>query len=301
MRRLLVPATLLLALIPALRAGEAAWLDDLAPALVQAKAAQKDILVDFTGSDWCVWCQRLDKEVFSAPGFAAGASQLILVKLDFPQQKPMPAATKARNDANRHQFGIKGFPTLVLLDSDGREYGRLGYVAGGPTPFLAKLQELAANKAKIVQLRQQAVAAQGPARARLLDQLLDAANAEQTPYGYTQEVTEIRSLDADGKLGLLAKYEGRLRLAELALLLESKPPAEVLARIDEEWKDLRWGKPMRQELLQLKVYALLKSQDLAGARKIIDEAVALVPESKIAQELGNLAKRIDEVLLQKHQ
>jgi thioredoxin-related protein len=115
-----------------------AWQTDYNKALEQAGKENKLVLLDFTGSDWCTWCIKLDKDTFSRPDFAKFAdTNLVLVKLDFPARKPQPEALKAQNESLATKFGIQGFPTLVLVDAAGKEVGRhVGYLAGGPDSFI---------------------------------------------------------------------------------------------------------------------------------------------------------------------
>jgi thioredoxin-related protein len=114
------------------------WKTDLAQAKAAAAESKRFILLDFTGSDWCPWCIRMDKEVFERPAFADfAAKHLVLVKLDFPRSKPQPAAEKVQNQQLAQKFGIQGYPTYVLLDSTGNEVRRQeGYLPGGPVEFI---------------------------------------------------------------------------------------------------------------------------------------------------------------------
>ncbi len=74
------------------------WTTNYAKALAQAKAEKKNVLLDFTGSDWCEWCMKLDKEVFADPKFQDYAKKnLILVTVDFPQGKEQSAEIKKQN------------------------------------------------------------------------------------------------------------------------------------------------------------------------------------------------------------
>jgi thioredoxin-related protein len=98
------------------------WETDYAKALEKAKSANKRVLLDFSGSDWCGPCIELKKRVFSRPDFNAYADKnLILVEVDFPQRKKQPAALKTQNEKLSKEYGIddKGFPTIVLLDPAG--------------------------------------------------------------------------------------------------------------------------------------------------------------------------------------
>ncbi|WP_178087807.1 thioredoxin family protein [Methylacidimicrobium cyclopophantes] len=119
------------------------WMTDYPAALKEAKAQKKLVLANFTGSDWCPWCQKLQREVFSTPEFQQYAKEhLVLLELDFPQRKPQPEALKQQNKELADQYHVEGFPTIVLLDPDGREISSFGYMAGGPKPFLDKIDRL---------------------------------------------------------------------------------------------------------------------------------------------------------------
>ena len=121
----------------------AGWGDDYEKGLAQAKAEKKLVLLDFTGSDWCGWCIKLDKEVFSKKEFKDYAKDnLVLVEVDFPQTKKLAKKLKEQNDKLQAQYGIKGYPTIVVLNPDGKKVGELGYQEGGPTAFTAKLDAL---------------------------------------------------------------------------------------------------------------------------------------------------------------
>jgi protein disulfide-isomerase len=124
-------------------AAKSGWLTSFDQAQKEAKANQKLLLMDFTGSDWCGWCIMLDKEIFSKTEFKEYASKnLILLELDFPRRKQLSAETKAQNERLAMQYRIQGFPTVVILDSNGKPVGSLGYTRGGPQAFIAELEKL---------------------------------------------------------------------------------------------------------------------------------------------------------------
>lgn len=116
----------------------AGWETDYADALAEAKKDNKMVLLDFTGSDWCGWCIKLVKDTFSKSEFKDfAAKNLVLVELDYPNAKPQSAKVKKQNEELQAKYGIEGFPTLVLLNSDGKEVARnVGYLAGGPSAFI---------------------------------------------------------------------------------------------------------------------------------------------------------------------
>ncbi len=124
--------------------GKSGWIDDQAKALAQAKADKKMVLMDFTGSDWCSWCIKMDKEVFDTPEFKAYAKDhLVLLELDYPHQKALAPQTKEQNDKLAKQYNVEGFPTLIVLDADGKQVKMFdGYQEGGAKAFIAELDKL---------------------------------------------------------------------------------------------------------------------------------------------------------------
>jgi protein disulfide-isomerase len=119
------------------------WLDDLEKAKAQAKAENKKILLDFTGSDWCGWCKKLDKEVFSQQAWKDyAAKHLVLVEVDFPRGFQLPEATKKQNDELAKKFQIQGYPTIIITTASGNKRGELGYVEGGPEAFIKELKKV---------------------------------------------------------------------------------------------------------------------------------------------------------------
>jgi thioredoxin-related protein len=106
------------------------------------------ILVNFTGSDWSPECIRLQNEVFSKPEFVSFADEnLVLLEVDFPRQKPMsPEVRKANGKLADHYKVAGGYPSVHVLDADGRSLGQTGYLPGGPNPFVAKIKSIAGDR-----------------------------------------------------------------------------------------------------------------------------------------------------------
>jgi len=114
------------------------WSTDYEASIAQAAASKKAILLEFTGSDWCPPCMKQNKDVFEQPAFVDYAKEkLVLVKLDFPQRKEQDPAIKERNQKLATQYGVEGFPTIILLSPEGKELVRqVGYGGGGVTGFV---------------------------------------------------------------------------------------------------------------------------------------------------------------------
>lgn len=123
------------------------WLDSYEKAKAQAAEQDKGLLILFTGSDWCIWCKRLEGEVLNQEGFGAKvAEDFVLLKLDFPRNTELSASVKQQNEKLRAEFkeghGFRGYPTVYLTDAKGVPYAKTGYQSGGPEKYLEHLDFL---------------------------------------------------------------------------------------------------------------------------------------------------------------
>ena len=122
------------------------WRTDLPAAAADARQGQKLLLLNFSGSDWCGWCQRLDAEVFSTDAFREyAAANLVAVLADFPRRTKLAAELQARNERLMRRFQVQGFPTVLLFSSGGELIAQLGYQPGGPEAFALAIQQARAR------------------------------------------------------------------------------------------------------------------------------------------------------------
>ncbi|REG96228.1 thioredoxin family protein [Flavobacterium aquicola] len=126
-------------------ANQLKWYTDVKEAIKVSDKEKKPLMLFFTGSDWCGWCIRLQKEVLTTPEFSKWANEsVILVELDFPRRTAQPENIKVQNNELQQVFGIQGFPTIYFANAkvkDGKTnfegLGSTGYVAGGPAAWIA--------------------------------------------------------------------------------------------------------------------------------------------------------------------
>lgn len=133
---------------------ELKWETNLDVAMKISKKTKKPMLLFFTGSDWCGWCIRLQKEVLQTPEFAKWAKKnVVLVELDFPRKTPQNAAIQKQNQELQQAFQVRGYPTVWFAKAskiDGKvnfeQLGSTGYVAGGPSAWLEGADQILKNK-----------------------------------------------------------------------------------------------------------------------------------------------------------
>lgn len=142
MKALPIAVALLLSAVSLM--AKADWSTDYAASLAKAKAENKMVLMDFTGSDWCPACMMISRDVFSKPEFLAYAKDnLELVEVDFPMRKSQPDDVKAQNAKLQEEYAIEGFPTIVVLNPEGKKVAQMvGYAGGGAKAFIAELEKL---------------------------------------------------------------------------------------------------------------------------------------------------------------
>jgi protein disulfide-isomerase len=120
------------------------WTTDWEAAKLRSKAENKPVFLYLTGSDWCGWCKKLEKEVISQKAFMDFAKEhFVLMEADFPRKKEQPADLKKQNAALEKKYLAGGYPTIWLLDSEGNKLsGDLGELEGGVDGYITKLKQL---------------------------------------------------------------------------------------------------------------------------------------------------------------
>ncbi len=189
--KVLLPAAAALCLSASAFADGPTWFADYDAAAAESAKTGKDMLVDFTGSDWCYWCKKLDAEVYEFEAFQKGVeNDFILVALDFPNDEEVKAKVPnpARNQELMEQNSITGFPTILLMNSKGEVYARTGYQEGGPEKYVEHLAELRTSGKRALEQVGTLVAAfnaaEGPAKLEAWDKLADLADTldGQSPF-----------------------------------------------------------------------------------------------------------------------
>ncbi len=281
--------------------GDAAdgWLTDFEAAKKKAKTEGKDLLIDFTGSDWCGFCIKLHKQVFSKPEFKSAAPKhFVLVELDFPKRKVLDAKLRKQNQALKRTFAVSGYPTVYLTDADGRPYARTGYRPNGVKEYLEHLDQQRAKRVARDELFARARKVKGLEGARLLDQALTLVKQSMTGgrragklVGYEPIFEEIIAFDKDDKGGLRSKYELLKGLEVLQNRFSRKDYDGVIEEADRLLK-VATTPAGRQKILFFKAYAHYNKSQHDEAIRLLEAAIEASPKSQQVFGIKRALKQI---------
>lgn len=121
------------------------WYTNFQEALAAAQKENKDLLINFSGSDWCIFCIRLEKDVFAQEAFAREAEKyFVFMLVDFPSdQSKQPEEVRRQNQQLARRYRFRNlFPTLYLAKPDGTPYAMAEYQPLGPTEYLDYLLKI---------------------------------------------------------------------------------------------------------------------------------------------------------------
>jgi len=277
------------------------WIVDFEKAKETAAKEKKDILMDFTGSDWCGYCIKLHDEVFTKDEFAKEAPKsFVLLKLDFP--KDTSKQTKAEIDQNsklNEQYKVSGYPTIFLADTKGRPYGKLvGYDGTPAGDYMKKLLEMQKVRVQRDDLFGKAEQAKELEKAKLLDQALSLLDAELVLAMYRDEMEQIVALDKDNTATLKGKYENILLLEKVQKQINEivqknqEKPKECMAALDALFNEIKPTGVVAQEILYARAFMKYQSKDMVGARADLDTALKAEPNSPKAEEIRQVIEQV---------
>jgi thioredoxin-related protein len=273
------------------------WMEDFKAAKARATLEGKDMLLNFSGSDWCGWCIKLKQEVFSKASFKNEATKnFILVELDLPQRTKQPARIREQNQKLVRAYGVTGFPTILVTDSEGRVYARAGYMAGGPEKFISYLEKVRNIKVEGDALIARAEKAQGLKKARLLDQSVDMM-AENRMEVAPEIIDQIKKLDNKNEAGLKAKYEVREGIGKIMQETgQSGDYDRALKEIDGLIASVNPGPKLKQYIYFVKAkICLLGKKDKSAGIENLKIAERIAPNTEEGKKLSEMIKQLEEM------
>lgn len=275
------------------------WFIDAEKAFEVAKKENKSVIMNFTGSDWCGWCIKLEGEVFSKREFSKEAlKEFVFIKLDFPSDKSKQTKEEIeQNEKLKTKFGVSGFPSIYICDSQGRPFAKTGYQAGGPEKYLAHVKGFRQKLVERNELLALAAREKGDKKAELLDRALQLMDQDIATSHYEEVIKEIVAIDKSNKLGLRSKYyaaqdaEERKRiLAKIEVIVNTLEPGRALEEFEKAIKEVALPANARIDAMQQKLFLLKKLEKMEAADQLLDEMVKVD---------GLTEERRERILIQK--
>lgn len=281
------------------------WHTNLEKAIARAQKDHKDIYLEFTGTDWCPGCIHLKNTVQATMDFRDRArSNYICVLIDFPRKTKLPEQQAAYNENIRSLYNITSFPTVLLLDEQGRPYATVAGSAQNIEAYLKRLDQAQAIKTARNKDFDEAAQATGDAeKLQVLHRALQTVDPALRPF-YPDILQEIERLDPQNTLGYKGTVDrariGKQQRSDYEKLLDECRTAyrerkmQTCIDLTEQFlnrTDLL--PPVRQKALlhQHTNYAMVRN--MPKALQYIKEALAADPESKEAQKIQSFIENLE--------
>lgn len=282
-------------------AGGEGWTSDFEAAKKQASELKKDLLIDFTGSDWCGWCIKLNDQVFSKDPFKEGVKDdFVLVEIDSPRDKSkLSEETIKQNEELGEKYGIQGYPTILLTDAEGRPYASTGYQEGGPEKYVEHLDELRARKVARNMAFKKAEEAEGVEKAKLLVSALKAMELEEDQISafYGDEIEAIKKADPKDETGFAKRLADKERFnkfqEELMGYGRNQDHEGALTHVEKGIKEGGFDKEITQQMMITRGMILLQMQKFDDALKALDDAKDYDPDSAMASNIDRMKGQIE--------
>lgn len=282
-------------------AGGEGWISDFDAAKKQAADAKEDLLVDFTGSDWCGWCIKLNEEVFSHDEFKTGVKdKFVLVEIDFPKDKSkLSEETQKQNAELGKKYGIQGYPTILLCDATGKPYAATGYQKGGAEAYVTHLNELREKKAARDKAFASADKAEGVEKAKDLVAALKAMDLTDAMVAnfYGGVLEQIKAADPKDETGFTKAAEAKAKVAAFESQLRGFAEKEdfdgALALVDSTLAEGGFDPEATQQMLLTKASILAQQGKFDEAIKAVDEGKAAAPESRMSPAIAGFRKQLE--------
>lgn len=269
------------------------WSDDFEASKKLAAKEGKDLVIDFTGSDWCGWCIKLDKEIFSQEGFKSVAPKnFVLVVVDSPRDKTI--LTEAKYKENRElisEYGVTGYPTILLTDAQGRPYAKTGYKKTTPAEYAADLVKLQEKRVARDEIFAKADKAKGVEKAKLLDEAMGSVGMKLALTFYKDNVEQIVKLDAKDKAGLKTKYGNELAMAEIDKAMSGRKHKVAIELIGARIEATKAKSKSLQDLLFKRSMAYYAMKDKAAAKADLVAAKEAAPGTPTAKQITSVLDR----------
>jgi len=276
------------------------WYTDLEEAKKVALKEGKDLLIEFTRSEGCGWCLKLEKEVLSQPEFLEQIPQkYVMVILNYPRDESQwSAEVKQQHEAARKYYKISKFPCLVFTEANGRPYVGKSYRDKKAKEYLKKLGEVSERRNKRDDAFSKAKQTEGEVKARLLEKGLSEVSRKYRRH-YPEVIAAIAKADPSDASGFVTKIRidevksGMEKL--LGNMYDERKFDAIPAIVDGYIREHNPKGEALQVAMLYKVQALYMAEHYEPAQAVADEVIGINDSSRAARYAKTLKKRIEHI------
>lgn len=282
------------------QAADEAWKTDYEAARKAAETTGKGMLLNFTGSDWCPPCIMLEKAVLGTGTFQEAAGEdYVLTKLDFPQDPAsIDESTRAINEKLGERYGISGYPTLVLTDSEGRPFATTGYMDVGVDEYLKHLDELSEIRSQRDKAFAEAMDLEGAERAEAMANALKGVPIDHELYleFYPDQVEVIKKADPSDETGFVRMLADGKEFKDYQLklngLAQGGDHRGALALTSEMIDKGKYDGSLLQHLYYSKGMILAELREFDKALEATNEAKKIVTTERARMAIEQVQEQI---------
>lgn len=276
------------------------WTVDFEAAKKQAAKEGKDLLLEFTGSDWCPPCKKLKADIFDKEHFQTEAPKdFVLVKLDFPRDKSNQTPEEIeQNKKLAKKYEVSGYPTVILADVKGNPYSTaVGFGGDSVEDYVKNLREKKQLRVKRDKFLKIAQGAEGLAKAEALDKAIGGFGADIIMTQYKKEMETIMKIDADNGAGLKQKYQNMKDKVEIEadvnkIMRSSRgDSAGAIKKIDELIEKRKPKGEALQQVYFAKASILFQLQKKDEAQALLEKAHGVAPKSELGKQIKRIVKQ----------
>lgn len=261
------------------------WHRDFPSAVAEAKGEGKKLLIVFTATDWIEICQKFHDDILASQAFMAAVSgRFTLLKLEFPKDNMMPREEAAQKNFLREAYRVRGYPTVILTQADGRPFGMNGYQPLPPAEYAAQIRKIdAAHEASLTALHEAGIL-EGVEKAKRLRRAIPDLPGTLTARYYRSEMEAILANDPEDTLKvkesflkLISEADYGRKMQELGN--ESKW-VEMVAATYEFIEENKLEGEVLQRVLLNQASLFRRMADSEKERTVLERIVSINPESK---------------------
>lgn len=288
------------AVLSTTHAADTIWSDDLEASAKEAAAANKPLIVEFIGSDWCGFCRKLEKDVFSTAEFKEGVKgKYVFVQLDLPNDKSRISPENfQRNVLLKEKYAAEGMPTILFLDGAGKPFAHTGYAPVGPGEYLQHFESLSGLREMRDKAFAEAAKLEGIDKAKMLMHGLAMMNLSEVLLDrfYADEIGFIKSIDPKDETGFFRGMRQKKMIMDyqrdINSFIAKKKFKEAHGITDAMIETSGYKGVMLQQFVVIRGRLHAYEGNPDKALEVLEEARVIAPESQLCIEIDKLKEQI---------